>query len=73
MSGIWLRFFLCLPRFNLLTEMVQATQLDNLNSAKGQQLMDPTGIKGSPTAAPSTDKLKLYIQQLVSFLDAVKM
>ena len=49
--------------------MVQATQLDHLNSAKGQQFLDPNDIRrASATAAPSTDKLKLYIQQLVSFL-----
>ena len=55
--------------------MVQATQLDHLNSAKGQQFLDPNDIRrASATAAPSTDKLKLYIQQLVSFFtDAVKM
>jgi len=55
--------------------MVQATQLDHLNSAKGHLLQDEGDVKKKREEqepkekdSRSSDKLKLYIQQLVSFL-----
>ena len=59
-------------RFNILTEIVQATQLDHLNSAKGQSSSNSDDeIKEEENEKDETtqpdDKLKRYIAQLVIF------
>ena len=60
-------------RFNILTEIVQATQLDHLNSAKGQsssnsddEIKEEENENEKDETQPD-DKLKRYIAQLVIF------
>ena len=69
-AEVWISHMLIHSRFNILTEIVQATQLDHLNSAKGQSSsnsddeMKEEENESDDTQQPD-DKLKRYIAQLV--------
>ena len=71
-AEVWISHMLIHSRFNILTEIVQATQLDHLNSAKGQsssnsddEMKEEENENENDETQQPDDKLKRYIAQLV--------